>query len=523
MSHLFPPSSPVADKSLESPQKGIGKLPNASVLTLGRKRSICEPEEYPTPDPSSSIGRHSSPVKEITSHLDEAGSTYALSSPSKQGKKLADPIKIELDPSDPSRLAIGRKKSVCNVILPCRKNISRQHAFISYVADRNEIKLECNGTNGLSVHLPCSVQLYLIKPFQTRNFYKLMTEEPLTPQNAKLSHAKILQKNQNFISFVLAKGETVTFPYIQGTLVNFTGATVCLSLKEIARFSEDGNINFNEENSTETEDELCLLTTKSDDFPWQEETPSMKFVPVEHSPRTEQISKPLLIASPILVKNSPISHRTTPQTSFVINQPSTPRKLKRKSISLKNNTIQETPLPKDKGIGTSSASTRRDSIIEQQTLNVVAKKTNELSSVTTNVPPPCKRFKTSLNSNPEIFRSLTERGIRCDDLVHVLCNHLAFSNLQQTPLSQLQNINSNTSQLSKDELRRVLEAISCIGIIVRAGKDASGKALEDEYYYDVENDDSDERKILYNSLRGRSRLRSCRKKHKQYFWKKPTK
>lgn len=145
-------------------------------------------------------------------------------------------------------------------------------------------------------------------------------------------------------------------------------------MKKVAPYPGDGNNNFDEENSTETEDELCLLTTTSDDFSWQKETPSMKFVPVEHSPRTEQISKPLLIASPALVKNSPISYRTTPQTSFVINQPSTPKKLKRKSISLKNNTIQETPLPKDKIIGTLSASTRSGGINEEESFAAVAKK-----------------------------------------------------------------------------------------------------------------------------------------------------
>lgn len=70
----------------------------------------------------------------------------------------------------------------------------------------------------------------------------------------------------------------------------------------------------------------------------------------------------------------PISYRTTPQTSFVINQPSTPKKLKRKSISLKNNTIQETPLPKDKIIGTLSASTRSGGINEEESFAAVAKK-----------------------------------------------------------------------------------------------------------------------------------------------------
>ncbi|CAI4059493.1 hypothetical protein SKDZ_04G6900 [Saccharomyces kudriavzevii ZP591] len=522
-SHFFPPSSPVAAKTLGSPQKELGTLESSSVLTLGRKRFNHEIEEYPTPDPSSSIGRQSSPVKDTTSKLDDANSTYALSSPLKQENIVAKPIKIELDISDPSRLAIGRKRSVCNVLLPCRKNISRQHAFISYVAGKNEIKLECNGTNGLFVHLPCSMDLHLIKPFPTRNFYKLMTEDPTTLQNEKGSFTKTLQKNHEFISFALVKGEAVTFPYIKGTLINFTGATVCLSLKEVLHSLDHCSNNFDEENSTETEDELSLLSTKSDDFPWPAETPSMRLIPVAHSPRTEQISKPPLTVSSLSARNSPITHKTTPQSSFVIHQPSTPKKLKGKLISLKNDTIQETPLPKDKGIGPLNTNSKRESTLEGQSSEAAERRIGEPVLAIIDETPSHKRRRALLNGSSEIFELLTGKGIRCDELVHVLCNHLAFSNLQQTPLSQLQNINSNTSQLSKDELREVLKTISCIGIIVRAGKDASGKDLEDEYYYDIENDDNGERKILYNSLKGRSRLRSCRKKHKQYFWKKPNK
>ncbi|CAI4056667.1 hypothetical protein N7582_000674 [Saccharomyces uvarum] len=531
MSHLFPPSSPVADKPLESPQKELGVLGNSSVLTLGRKRfnqPDYEVEEYPTPDPSSSIGRLSSPVKNHTSNIEEFNSTCTLLSPSKQKNSIAKPIKVELDPTDPSRLAIGRKKSVCNVILPCKKNISRQHAFISYVTGRNEIKLECNGTNGLSVHFPCSMDLHLLKPFPTRNFYKLMVEEPANLPNANETLTKSLQRNRDVIDFALVKGEAVSFPYIEGTLINFTGATVRLCLKEVLHYPGNCNNDFNEENSTETEDELCLLSTNSDDFPWPANTPSMKLIPVAHSPRTELISKPSLSESPAFIKRSPITYKTTPQSSFVIQQPSTPKKLKRKSIPPKNNTVQETPLPKDKvteppNSRSSNESTSEGANHRSSDNFVVETSIKEPLSKITDESPSRKRQKTLINNHSEIFQLLAKRGIHSDEFVHVLCNHLAFSNLQQTPLSVLQNINSITSQLSRNELKEVLKTIGCIGIIIRAGKDASGKELEDEYYYDVENDDNDERKILYNSLKGSNRLRTCRKKHKQYFWKKPTK
>ncbi|KOH01305.1 Plm2p [Saccharomyces eubayanus] len=531
MSHLFPPSSPVADKPLQSPQKELSVFGKSSVLTLGRKRfnhPDSDVEEYPTPDPSSSIGRLSSPVKNRTSNIEESKSTCTLLSPSKKMNRSAKFIKVELDPTDPSRLAIGRKKSVCNVILPCRKNISRQHAFISYVTGRNEIKLECNGTNGLSVLFPCSMDLHLLKPFPTRNFYKLMMEVPANLQNSNETLTKSLQKNNDVSSFALVKGEAVSFPYIEGTLINFTGATVCLCLKEVQHYLENCNNDFNEENSTETEDELCLLSANSDDFPRPAKTPSMKLIPVAHSPCTELISKPSLSESPAFMKRSPITHKTTPQSSFVIQQPCTPKKLKRKLTSIKNNTVQETPLPKDKVTEPPNSRSSNGNTNEganhrlSDNFAVETRFTEPLSKIT-DESPSCKRQKTLINNHSEIFQLLAKRGIHRDDFVHVLCNHLAFSNLQQTPLSDLQNINSITSQLSRSELKEVLDTIGCIGIIIRAGKDASGNELEDEYYYDIENDDNDERKILYNSLKGSSRLRTCRKKHKQYFWKKPTK
>ena len=78
--------------------------------------------------------------------------------------------------------------------------------------------------------------------------------------------------------------------------------------------------------------------------------------------------------------------------------------------------------------------------------------------------------------------------------------------------------------MKKDELRAWLANEPCIGVIYRKGKDAAGKPLEEEYYYDLENDPNQVRKFNVLSIKGgRTGLRSCRKTHKQYFWKKPAK
>ena len=50
-------------------------------------------------------------------------------------------------------------------------------------------------------------------------------------------------------------------------------------------------------------------------------------------------------------------------------------------------------------------------------------------------------------------------------------------------------------------------------------KDAAGQPLQEEYYYMPENDEDRERTTLVSNIKGHGGLRSCRKTHKQYYWK----
>ncbi|KAI1081799.1 hypothetical protein F5B20DRAFT_57792 [Whalleya microplaca] len=105
---------------------------------------------------------------------------------------------------------------------------------------------------------------------------------------------------------------------------------------------------------------------------------------------------------------------------------------------------------------------------------------------------------------------------------HVV-NQLAFSRLSSNPLSGIMN-NLPTEEkrdLTKPELRRIIESTSCIGIIPRQGKDAAGKPLESEYYYVPEHDTDDSRRLAVTDGLRKPSLRACRKQHKQYYWKRP--
>lgn len=104
---------------------------------------------------------------------------------------------------------------------------------------------------------------------------------------------------------------------------------------------------------------------------------------------------------------------------------------------------------------------------------------------------------------------------------NLVCNHLAFSRLSCTPLQTVMAISPKISKVPKFQLQQILRSIDCVGIIFREGKDASGKPLSEEYYYVPEKDSDQDRVRLVNETKGGAGVRSCRKVHKQYYWKKP--
>lgn len=111
---------------------------------------------------------------------------------------------------------------------------------------------------------------------------------------------------------------------------------------------------------------------------------------------------------------------------------------------------------------------------------------------------------------------------------HVI-NQLAFSRLHSLPLSTILNNLPATmrqpretskvcSLFSDVHLKNLLDDIPCIGEIVREGKDAAGKALEDEFYYMPERDQDDGRRSAVDSGLGKTSLRAVRKQHKVCRW-----
>ncbi|KAL7627779.1 target of SBF [Parahypoxylon ruwenzoriense] len=111
--------------------------------------------------------------------------------------------------------------------------------------------------------------------------------------------------------------------------------------------------------------------------------------------------------------------------------------------------------------------------------------------------------KTSANVNTDAVRN------------HVI-NQLAFSRLSSNPLSAIMNNlpAEEKRDLSKPELRKIIESTPCVGVIARQGKDAAGQPLESEYYYIPEYDVDESRRIAVTDGLRKPSLRACRKQHK---------
>ena len=97
---------------------------------------------------------------------------------------------------------------------------------------------------------------------------------------------------------------------------------------------------------------------------------------------------------------------------------------------------------------------------------------------------------------------------------HVI-NQLAFSRLSSLPLSTIwSHLPHGAQAISLIELRQIISSTACIGEVARQGKDAAGKALENEFYYVPDADDDTTRKeAVVNDLR-KPGLRACRRQHK---------
>ncbi|KAK6336968.1 hypothetical protein TWF718_009756 [Orbilia javanica] len=154
-----------------------------------------------------------------------------------------------------------------------------------------------------------------------------------------------------------------------------------------------------------------------------------------------------------------------------------------------------------------------------------AENVNETAAHTTPTKNTAKSQKAAYKLKHKLDESVAQDPLTPKSKISLmkhLSNQVAFSRLASTPLSNLvKSLPPGVREkVSVDLVQALLTSVPCIGEIKREGKDASGKLLEPEYYYIADMDfDLDRKSIVYSM--SKPSLRSCRKTHKQYFWKKP--
>ncbi|CCF57706.1 hypothetical protein KAFR_0D00590 [Kazachstania africana CBS 2517] len=518
MSSYLPPSSPVRGStyapSHDYEKKDVSHACNKTYHQTFKDKNSHR-DKYPSPFPSSSIGHSSSPIKETI----DPDSSFEVESDQNEKDSLkvfSTPIPVEIDTNSRSSLLLGRKRGLCDVLLPPMKTISRKHAIISYIPEKNQVRIECLGINSMIISLPRMLQGHLIKLVPNIDVYELAGTETIRmlEQNRPVQYAtKPLVKDCNLTRFCLEKGESIIMPFMNNTTVDFRQAIAILTRKEAESSLEIGNHYDSDSDLNSSEDSLDNFIDNSEEDPLKnssaferassfrkDEIPSIVKSHIPTAPKVLKTIQTHTIPQPI----------HTPESSFAIREPSTPTK--------------KQPMA---AITASVPHSHVKSFRKQNSATPTQSKHNTKRKLTTQEPDEQSVVKKESKkqkklSEEEILEILKGRNVDIAELQRVLANHLAFANVQQTPLSQLMDVNSTIKNLSKEELRAVLAEEPCIGIIYRQGKDAAGKPLDEEYFYDLEKDTDEERRGTVTLMKGgRTGLRSCRRTHKQYFWKKP--
>jgi hypothetical protein len=492
MTTQFPPSSPLLAhtdhhddpfNSSGSPKKLIISTPfNRDTHTKNRE------ETYPTPNPSSSAGnRESSPTRVESYNPVRSEIDLECVKDNEDSHRIVNrqkALKVLLYPNE--KVTLGRS-SRCDYFMKSRF-ASRLHVKLQYNKEKDELTVLCKGNN--KVHIQFTEKKYGRVLCLEENVYLFEQKEPSE-----------CGPDESFEELEVACGEQFTVPYSPSLSLRVMDYEVVVDVTS---------------DESETEDEIPVLKKRLSSI---EPTEQMKEVepdhlqtpidkptrPVESTAPVRQLSQgstPILKSSESLTENKPSDCFKSVEPEGKITTETHERS---KSFEIKKERL----------------------VLHQKSSNDLNKEMMEKMRRTRKAEPglsPIKKRPERLQPRQKIEAMNIEKILSTIDKVepikNVLTNHLAFSRLSQTPLKQLQTVSALTQKLSREQLRAVLADTPHIGVIYRHGKDAAGKHLDEEYYYDVENDNDKERVNLVNTMKGGG-LRNCRKTHKQYFWKKP--
>lgn len=526
----FPPSSPL-----------IGEDHDVVLNAKYAKAPSSEPtshtagDELPTPNPSSSLGdvaNSSVVISESTAtkrKLPQSQSTTQIESLSKK-RVYGDHSfqNILTVPMNGDEVKVGRSSMSSNFTLNSKnKAVSRLHLTVKYLANENMVELHCIGYNGVNITIPALTNVHTLD-----NHRFLVSVKDREPHSLPVDNTRVLDRSKDLTNFYMLRYETILMPLIEGTFLDVRGEIVLLQYPEESELKRDeirrrqvdlSSEDFEDANRT-MDDDIEISVNSDSPKPIDRKDTANSYVFKELTPEASFIH-----STPIV---TPLADKT-----FVVNEEIESLPAVEREISAEP---QQTPTEQKQSIPATEdvdAAEETAPVAELATPSVkpLLNITNIRKEQTKRGRPSGKKSaapKKKKLTEEEQIKTMDAAEVEAtladiesvEDLANVITNHISYSRILQTPFHSIRELASvKAKNLTRLQLRCLIyHRIACIGVIYREGKDAAGKPLDEEYYYIPEKDDDKDRVRLVEDLKGSSsHLRSCRKTHKQYFWKKP--
>lgn len=527
--YQFLPSSPLAHESRHEMKS--------------KDQSVRGRLYYPTPNPSSTAGRSSSPIAESKAYEanirpkktvsfiqeeinlsagdnkmdendDKAINTVAMNSDFNILNPDEKVLRVPLL-TGKHKLFVGRSSRSCDFFLPAsNKKISRVHILVDYAED-DTIQLRCIGYNGFGLRIPrvCSVyasnepNVYVLKesnePVFTLNDFRSAGLQA-TPRTIKLE--------DGHTEFMVNRHECVILPRVNNILIDLRGHLVLLNpLDENEELTDEEDIRLTKSNVGEScQENDTPVRLVGSDIPKTPHKSEYKVTSEEPTP-----TKPMQIINTGQRRGFTIYNDT--KTTTESDDKTDIRHINERNMhgvsADKENEVLAAPLPNTFARSSTPLDDTSNTYANFDMPGRRAKSEEPQKSV--------RKRRKAAKQNFVIDQDCIKDIPNIPEINHILVNHLAFSRLSSTPVSYLNGISAVTSKLRLDQIRVVLHNLKSVGVIYREGTDAAGEPLEEEYYYMPENDDDPQRPSLVAHIKGHGGLRSCRRTHKQYYWKKP--
>ncbi|KAK2040813.1 transcription factor Tos4 [Colletotrichum somersetense] len=460
--------------------------------------------KYPTPIPTSSTGILSSSPPRV--HQRPGGPSRAVSSASER-TPLGAVASIELN-ANGETLLMGRSSNSSHYQLSANRLVSRVHVRARYVPapsalEPNKIEIICNGWNGVKLH--CQGRTWELLKGDSFTSETEGTEIMLDVQDSRVMIQWPKRDRRDRLaspddsvwgdspprSAARAAADLLqSSPLRRPSRIESPESPTPAHLSSSQRLqallpTDDGEVHIYEDSHAE-EPELPKLVESGTIV-------SESFATEATNSFSSELSEPEDVNDPD-EENDPIVHSFGPFGADISNR-------------LASITTASPKFPSFKRSGLS-------------TIHNEANASNPSSPIS--APPKSIKEEEEEEGDDEEPKK-AEPPYENPAVRNHVVNQLAFSRLSSNPLSTIMNNlpSEEKKGLTKDQLRSLIEATACIGIIQRQGKDAAGQPLESEYYYVPEFDDDDQRRLAVTDGLRKPSLRACRKQHKQYYWKRP--